>query len=220
MSAKRCFLVLIVFILNCNLASAQNFFWSSAGFEEGAVNKDFKTTAMVGESGRAFLYFDTAGFQNIEDGYDVDFSWDLPGIVGFDAAESLDFDITIQGNPIETRWGGIALVDEVTPDAVTGLFAKHLMNGTGILVDQIPPGNPIVDDGYDTSANAFLVASFDWTATTVGTTSIQIDKSLVINGGVNIGAPFSDFTIHVVPEPNTTTLMVVGLIGFTLQRRR
>ncbi len=220
MNVKNFSMVLAIVAMSVSSASAQNFFWSTAGFGEGAVEGDNTATLAIGDTATAHLYYSPNG-QNITEGLDLDFSWDTSGIAGFTAAETLDFDLTFMGAGLGVRWGDFAgPAESVTADAVTGFLTVNVVAGEGIQIENIPPGMPLIDEGYDESASAFFVGTFDFEANAQGSTSLVIDNALVVDGGSDIGATFSSFTVNVVPEPSTASVLVCGLVGLVARRRR
>lgn len=195
-----------------------NMFWSNKDLGEGVVLGDLAISARPGDSGRMFLYYDPQG-RNITEGIDVDYSWDVPGVIAFTAAETLEFDITIQEAPFSDRWGDFAgPAEDVMADAVTGFLTVNVVNGTGILVDQIPGNGIFEDTGVDLDTETFQIRFFDWTANDRGTTSLQIDNYL--QNDDQIGPPtFSSLSIIVVPEPGSSSLVAVTFLGFFCRRK-
>ncbi len=220
MNVRNFSLVLAVVAMSVSSVSAQNFFWSTAGFGEGAVNGDFEATVQQGATGTTHLYYAPNG-QNVTEGLDLDFSWDNSGVMSFTAAETLDFDLSFMGAPLGVRWGDFAgPAESVTADAVTGFLTVNVVAGEGMQIANIPPGMPLIDEGYDESAGAFWVGTFDWSADGQGTASIVIDNALVVDGGQDIGATFNSFTVNVVPEPAAASVLALGLVGLVARRRR
>lgn len=213
-------------VLNCQIATGQNFFWSDLGLGDGAINDDATIETSVGATGTAYLYYESNG-QDISDGLDLDFSWDVNDVIAFTAAETFEADI-IAGDPaIDDRWGdAFGPAADVSPNDVTGFFAVNVVNGTGILESNIPGvlsgnyGIDFIDILFDQSAGAFLVGSVDYEALTAGITTLQVD-GLVVNNGVNIGVPFSNLTFISVPEPTSAFLFsLLGVLSVAIRRRQ
>ena len=197
---KTRIVILFVFISCCGLhAYGQNFFWSDREFGQGALNEDLSLEANLGESGTVFLYYDHAEFQNISDYISLDFSWQTENVVAFEEAETFDFDITVDGYAFASRWGPFAHgpADLVTDNSVEGFVAFRTATGFGIRSNTL--GNPLTDFGYDFSANAFQIGSFDWSALNPGATNLGIDELLVSENGMNLDLPIRELTINVGP---------------------
>ena len=200
-------------------ANAQNFFWSQADLDGNVAESDLTIAAEVGDAGTAFLYYSPNG-QNIQDGMDVDFSWSSSGAVGFTAATTFDFNVTIQSQSIGMRWGdfaGSALA--VTQDAVEGFFAKNVVSGQGIVAEySANGGGPFLDEG--SVGDFFQIGSIEWEALSSGSANLVIDNALV-SDGIDIGATFSNLTISVgVPEPVTSGILVLSIVGCLIRRKR
>ena len=66
----------------------------------------------------------------------------------------------------------------------------------------------------------FQMGAIQWEALTNGTVALQIDQNLVVDGGQDIGATFSELTITVgVPEPSAAVLLLICGGCLTLRRR-
>ena len=225
MNLRRMTTAIVLLLGLTGSLSAQNFFWSLQGFGEGAINSDLVVSAPTAPSNTVNLYYDSNG-QDIVEGFNLDFSWDNNGVIGFTAAETFDADITFgpAGPVLSQRWGDFAgpAVGDVTSDFVNGFITVNLVSGTGILESNIPGvldpnGFDFVDTLYDQSAEAFLIGSFDFEVLSFGEASIIVN-GLVVNGGVDLNSPFSGLTFT-VPEPSAATLLVIGLAGLTRRRR-
>lgn len=218
MKPTVCTLLMVLFFINTQPVSAQNFFWSDKGIGEGPIQDDFELSASPGQSGTMFLYYSPGGF-DIREGIDFDFSWEIPGVVAFNAAETFDFDITILDTPFDLRWGDFAgPAVSVTNDAVSGFLTVNVVNGTGMLVDQLPSsGGPVIDTGVDIDSNSFLVGSFEWTATERGTTSLNFDSFFPVTPD-NVFT-YSELSISVIPEPKGSMAMMVWCLGFLIRNR-
>lgn len=232
MNVKNFSLVLAIMAMSVSSVSAQNFFWSTLDLGQGAANADLTIDANVGDTGTVYLYYNDNG-QNITEGIDLDFGWDVTGVAGFTAAETFEADITLgpMGPDLNDRWGDqFGPAGNVTQDAVTGFTTINVVSGTGIQVANIPgnldgSGFDFIDTLYDESASAFQIGSFDYEALADGTASITENEisGLVVDGGADIGASFNSVTVNVgavVPEPTSAGILACGLFGLVARRRR
>lgn len=227
MKVKNLSLVLALVAMCVSNVSAQNFFWSTSDLGGTVVEQDLVIDAMAGDTGRAFLYYNPNG-QDVREGIDLDFSWDTSGVAAFTAAETLEYDVTIMGNPFGVRWGDfVGPAETVSADAVTGFLTVNVVAGSGILTDQSEAAAGLfLDTG--SQGDFFQLGHFDWSATADGTANLQLDNALVVDGGADIGETFSGLTINVggggggpvVPEPTTASILGIGLIGLVARRRR
>ena len=232
MNVKNFSLVLAIMAMSVSSVSAQNFFWSTLDFGQGAVNGDLTIDAEVGDTGTVFLYYNDNG-QSITEGIDLNFGWDVTGVAGFTAAETFEADILLgdNGPDLDDRWGdAFGPAGDVTQDTVSGFITVNVVNGTGIQVENIPgnlngQGFDFIDTLYDQSASAFQVGSFSYEALANGTASITDNEisGLVVDGGADIGAAFNSVTVNVgaaIPEPTSAGILACGLFGLVARRRR
>lgn len=224
MRAKLFSLVLAIVTMSASSVFAQNFFWSTVGFENGAVNGNFViNTNFAPATGDVYLYYSPNG-QNITVGFDLDFSWTDDDVVAFTAAETFEADITlgVDGPDLNDRWGAqFGPAGEVTPNAVSTFAAINIVDGTGIQVGNIPGvlenGIDFVDTLYDTTAEAFLIGSISYEILDPGITSLRVSGLVVDNA--DIGASFSSLEFF-APEPSSAGILALGLVGFVARRRR
>ena len=147
---------------------------------------------------RDSLYYDHAELQDISDYIWLDFSWQTENVVAFEEAETFDFDITEDGYAFASRWGPFAHgpADLITDNSVEGFFASRTATGFGIRSNTL--GNSLTDFGYDFSANAFQLGSFDWSALNPGATNLEIDELLVSENGMNLDLSIRELAINVL----------------------
>lgn len=203
---KNLLFQLTVFGLAIGFASPMfgqgDIFWSAANLGEGVVNEDLVTTVGVGESHRLFLYWTSRGptMSELDMGCSFEIETSESGITGFDAAETLDFDILIN-NEIEigVRWGDIfGPASSVTNDQISGLFGSVGVTGNGIINSNTGP--IILDQGYDPEGDAFLFATVDFTALSIGTVDFNASNSdgICASGGLAITPVAGNATIEVI----------------------
>lgn len=125
MKVKIFWMTMGLIVVVVNGLYAQNLFWSELGLGQGSVEGDLTINAEVGDTGTAFLYYNPIE-QDVLEGFDFDFSWDSSGLAGFTAAESFDFEITVQGIPFGIRWGDFSGPAVATSDTVTDFLAVNV----------------------------------------------------------------------------------------------
>ena len=204
-------------------ASAQNFFWSLQGFEQGAVNSDLTVNTNANPAGTVFLYYFDNG-QSITEGFHFDFFWDNDGVVAFTAAETFEADILLDIGTdlvdLDDRWGDFSgPASDVTPNFVEGFLTVNVVGGTGIQPTNVPGvldslGLDFVDSLYDTTASAFLVGSIDYKTVSDGKTSLQR------SGGYYVYASFNDLIFTGVPEPTSTFCLIITALLAVRRKER
>ena len=157
------------------LPPESDFFWSVAGLNEGAFNDSMAPAVFSeGDSGSMYLYYDTA-MSELDTGGFIDIQTSTNGVIEFTNATTLDFDITAGGAPFSVRWGdAVGETGDVMPNAIEGLGAFTILEGTGILNQNTGP--VFLDQGYDMSADAFLFARIDFDV--VGSPGDMVDVTV------------------------------------------
>lgn len=134
-----------------------DFFWSDKDIGQGAVNAPLFINAAPGDAADLYLYYTTNGptDSNISRGLSLDLR--MTQGARFLTADTLDFDVTVFGNIIGTRWmGGVY--------GATGKITDQLIDELscfGAISDGIcdfNTGPVFFDEGYDEEADAFLIA--------------------------------------------------------------
>ena len=209
-------LVLFVALVCTTVASAQfeyDFFWSDKNLNEGATNGDLVVNAEVGEVVELYMYWSTNGpaDSDISVGCAVDVSTTQSGVVAFESAETLEFEIVVPSADvvIGARWqdadgaggyggGGYAgPTDAVSSDFIDLLWA-FTVSGNGIL--EANNGNGVfLDTGYDSGADAFLWGKMTFSALAPGEVQIVTvtDESLCVNGSEAFEVAHSLVTVNV-----------------------
>ena len=154
------------------LPPESDFFWSVNDLNEGAFNESMAAGLFgEGESGTMYLYYDTMASE-LDTGGFIDIQTSTNGVIEFTNATTLDFDITANGTPFSVRWGdAVGETGIVMPNAIEGLGAFTILEGTGILNENTGP--IFFDEGYDVSAQAFLFAKVDFNV--VGSAGDMVD---------------------------------------------
>ncbi|MEM9411555.1 MAG: hypothetical protein AAGA30_10600 [Planctomycetota bacterium] len=197
-----------IILLSCgNLFAQTDFFWSVDNLNSGATNSDASIDLEPGESGTLYLYYTTNGpaDSDIGTGAFVDVMTSASNVIEFTGAETLDFEILLFGSPTGFRWSDlVGVAADVESDFVNELGAATIISGIGILEDHNGSGF-VVDEGYDSGADAFLFGKIDFTViddAALAGTSIDImttsGSGLIINGGQLVPASFGLATINVV----------------------
>jgi hypothetical protein len=217
MKNKSLFLLalLILFAASASL-HGQNLFWSTSGLNEGASSGDLTLSPSLGESTTAFLYYTPEG--EAFDLFDLDVSWNNPDVVNFTSAAVFNFDITVAGTAIDSRWG-IIFEPQVSGNSVTELYGGTLGGGFG--VDPSNATGPFIDEGYDPDSEAFLLLAVEFERVGTGGAELQIDTSLFLDSATDINPTFSSLTIQAIPEPSVPAILaLVGLTNLMLRRRQ
>lgn len=210
-----------------------DFFYSAGGLGSGlVVNGDLDLEVTLGDTVSIYGYWSTNGpaDTNLDVGAGFDIATSADGIIGFDSAETFDFDIVLAADPsvvLGVRWGqadggGFAgPADTISANSITGLNAFSVTN------DGITEGNtgPVfLDAGYDADGDAFLFGRIDFTALQVGSVDLLTSVGAIgaVNGADSVSPTFGAATINVVavPEPNSAILLGSMLTLFGCKRRR
>ena len=217
-------LALALVITNSNESLGQtDFFWSDAPLNGGAANSNLLIDPEPGVTGSLYLYY-SADSSDIENGFGLDLSWSEDDAVRFTAAETFDFDVVLTGNNnfVSKRWNqGFGPAQNVQDNSVTGLNAFTFFQGTGVQAANDGSGAN-VDLGFDSGADAFLVARVDWERVKPnGTTLLTGPGSIgVISGGQPVSSSFGSVSFAAVPEPSSAIALVAfGLLGLGVRRR-
>lgn len=167
-----------------------DFFWSAAGMGGGAVNQDLVVEGDVGVPITLYLYASTENFDYNTICLDVTAS--RPNIIAFTAAETFEFEIEVNGNPVGSRWDSNSL-NAVNPS----LIDEWCTTGkTGIQNENIGP--IFVDTGYDSTANAFLLGSIQFDVTGTGCVVIGTSKGDgdILDAGVPVDPQFCSVLVR------------------------
>lgn len=181
-----------------NPASPADFYWSLNDLNSGAVNAPLSLNVPVGGTQTVYLYYTTngPGNQDINIGAALNVATSAPGIVKFTAGESLNYDVTVGGAPIGSRWeicsgGGAAAAGPallVSTDLIIGLTAFNVCGNNG-MVDANTGGGVFLDEGYDAAADAFLFGTVEVCGVTPGTVSVVAGPNDL--GILNVPGPFN-----------------------------
>lgn len=191
-------------LISSGVAVGQSdFFLSFQDLNQGASNSDPVESFSPGDSGTMYLYWSTNGpsDSDIDTGAFVDLQSSQSGVIQFTAAESFNFDITLLGTPLGSRWEVFGNTSIVSDDAITGLSAFTIFSGLGILEAHNGSGG-LTDQGYDAGADAFLFGKIDFVvlADPVGD-SVDITMTTgsggIFNAGKAVNAIFGTATIEV-----------------------
>jgi len=186
-------------VLSCPFVYSQqaDFFWSLSDLNSGAVNGPLEVSVQPGDTLSLFLYYSTNGpsDQDLDAGALLDIATSQDAVIRFIDAESFDFPITVQDIEIGYRWtppkscGGAGKLGMVTD------FFINEWGAFGLFGDGIRDNNtntPVLDEGYDIAADAFLFGRIN--IEVVG----EIDQCVQIqigpgNGGIAFDSGFPEF---------------------------
>ena len=203
---KIVLLVATALFCSSNVNAQTDFFWSLNDLNSGANNADLVTEFAPGETGTLYLYYSTNGpaDSDIDTGAFVDIATSDSGVIQFNAASTLDFDITLFGSFVGTRWDDSGAATSVSDDSVLGMSALAIF-ASGI-VESNNGTSAVADLGYDAGADAFLFAQVDFTVLpeAVGGTMVDIMASPglggIVNGGLPVPATFGGATIMITED--------------------
>ena len=226
MNVRNFTMVLALVAFSASSVFAQDFFWSLAPLNGGAVQGDLSAELAVGDTADLYLYYNTANSE-LDTGGFLDFSTSTAGVINFTDLETFDFDIEVAGNDVGDRWGdsfGPGEVDATNPELAT-FNAFAVTNGDGILDQNTGP--VFLDTGYDADADAFLFGRVGIEVVGEGVTDINIavGDGLIVHDNVALSPSFGAGTItgvggDAIPEPTTAGLLAMGLVGLVARRRR
>ena len=138
-------IVSCIFVSNVSAQFQYDFFWSDMDLGSEALNQDLEIDLQVGEETTLFLYWSTNGpaDSDISVGCAVDVMTSQTGIIRFESAESMDYDITIPssgnadfGNRLTDDQGGGGFCGPagiVENDMIVELIAFTVNGGPGVL---------------------------------------------------------------------------------------
>ena len=222
MNIRHLVLFAAVAIISANSAFAQtDFFWSTNNLNTGATNADLSAEFNPGESSTLYLYYTTNGpaDSDLNVGAFVDVVTSQPGVVQFDSAQTLDFDITFFGSTLGVRWGdSFGLANSVAEGEIDELGAFTFFTGEGLLESHNGLSG-LKDEGYDLLADAFLFATVEFTvpadATPGSSTNIILSTGSgnIVNDGMPVAVEFGNATISVADlEPVLGDLTGDGIV--------
>ncbi|MEM9480437.1 MAG: hypothetical protein AAGA58_12360 [Verrucomicrobiota bacterium] len=206
--------------LSMNSATAGTVFYSLSGLGGGAAQAPLDAVVDAGTSHTIYVYYTTVGGSELDTGISLDVNSGTTGVIGFTAAETLDFDITIATTDIGDRWGDFSgAAQGVNADDVTNLAAFTVVSGSGIV--NANKNAPFTDEGWDSAIDAFLVGTIDFDALAPGITTLSTSPGANFNvhNGAVVTPTFLDGTITVIPEP-TTAILGLFALPLALRRRR
>ena len=186
---KKLFTVsfMLIGFVGASLAHGQtgptDFFWSTNGLGQGAVNSDANVVLDAdAQTGSIFLYFSTNGSSdtNLEVGALLDVCASRPGVIRFTGAETFDFEILVGDVAIGNRWaasnnnfGAFGSIGSVSNSLVDEWGAFTTLGGPGI-VEENNGAEAFTDSGYDAKADAFLFGRIDFEVIGGGTVDLIV----------------------------------------------
>ena len=196
------------------------------------------SSGALNSTGTAYLWLSEG--QDVDTGIFLDIQSSDASIINFTSAVADNPTISILGGTaqLNQRWtdqdltGGTAVGGTVNSDDINRWRAFRVNGGTGILnANDGSDAIQTLDEGYF-AGSGFLLGSFDFVVTSLGTTtftaSAHIDSvtgnssgSIVHqNEDLVLGFGSATFTgVNPIPEPSVAGLLILSLAG-TLGRRR
>ncbi len=190
------------------LFAQHDFFLSFSDLNQGAVNESAIGEYGRGSSGSIFIYYSTDGpaDSDLDTGAFLDITTSQSGVIRFTGAETFDFDITLFGSPLQSRWDASGTTGTVTDNLVDEMSAFKIFTGVGILEANNGSGN-LVDQGFDAGSGAFLFGRVDFEVLAdPGPDGITVDivasagAGGIVNGGAAFDADFGIATIMVAAD--------------------
>ena len=233
MNVKNLCLVLAIAVMSAGSVSAQGDFFFS--FTEGGSNGDQAMDFNVGDTGSLYVYWSTNGpsDSDLNVGAFIDVMSTTAGIIQFTAAETFDYEITVNGTATGNRildangmGGAVGPAESVADDFINELAAFTVVGGPGILEANNGSG-VFFDEGYDANNDGFQWGRIDFDVIGEGSTQVSgvAGDGMIVNDGAVVPAVFTTATINVgggpvIPEPTTAGLLALGLTGIVARRRR
>ena len=126
MNVRNFTMVLALVAFSASSVFAQDFFWSLAPLNGGAIQGDLSAELAVGDTADLYLYYNTANSE-LDTGGFLDFSTSTAGVINFTDLATFDFDIVAANTDVGNRWGdsGPGEVDPANPELATfNAFAR------------------------------------------------------------------------------------------------
>ena len=188
------FTVCCLFLFAVSVCHGQHdFFLSTSGLNEGAVNSNATVSKKVGDVGSLFVYYTTGGpsASDLTVGAMLDFQTSTAGVIKFTDAETFDFDIVFDDSIVLCeRWGAnssggggaFGNTGNVSDNLINELSGFTTLGGFGIEENHNGSGL-FFDTGFDPQADAFLFARIDYAVVGPGQVDIvpNVGDGLVVS---------------------------------------
>ena len=234
MKSIRTPLALLISIFFAGGVAAQGDFFFS--FVEGGANSDQSMDFHVGDTGSLWVYWSTNGpaDSDLNVGAFIDVFTSESGVIEFTAAQTFDYDITVNGEDVGNRilddngqGGFVGNAESVSADFIDELAAFTVNGGPGILEANNGSG-VFLDEGYEPLNDGFLWGRIDFNVIGSGLVSVTgaAGDGQIVNGDSVIDATFTTAFINtgcsypLCPEPSTACLLGIGLVGIGFRRKR
>lgn len=230
---------LLISVVMVSSVSAQGDFFFS--FTEGGANEDQTSNFDVGDKGSLWVYWSTNGpaDSDLNVGAFLDIMSSNSGVIEFTAAETFDYEITVNGTPTGNRildeagsGGSVGPADSVDADFIDELsaFTVHSHGGGPGIIEANNGSGVFLDEGYDANNDGFQWGRIDFNVIGIGWTHVTgaAGDGSIVNGNEVVPAEFTTATINICgfaccndcPEPSAACLLVLGLAGIGIRRKR
>ena len=219
---------MLIGLIACGQASAgiTDVYMSYSDFGDGnAIDNTANSSLSINDTGSLFIWVDE-NF-SIDTGAFLDVTNDNTSVAEFTNATVFQYDITVGGTTVNTRWQNSAIDSgDLTAGFIDEMRGFRVNEGTGILPSQATGNSAFLDEGHDPSSNGFLFAQIDFVVVGEGTAnfSLAVGDGLIVDNGVELTPDFAGASLTVagtaIPEPTTAGLLALGVCGIVARRRR
>lgn len=237
MKIANTFALLVLGIASAAHAGVSEIYISYSNSGPGAA-ADTSSTGALQSTGTGYIWLSEG--QDIDTGIFLDIQSSDASVINFTSAVADNPLISLLGGSvvIDRRWtnedftGGDAVGGTVNSDDINRWRAFRVNGGSGIENANDGSDNAqTLDEGYF-AGSGFLLGSFDFVVTGEGTTTFTASAHIDADTGTSsgsivhqnedllLGFGSATFTGVAIPEPGTAGLLILGLAGLSVRRRR